>query len=1174
MGFVKTNYNMMDYLPNESKSTKSLNVMMKEFSTSLVNSRVMIKDVTIGEALAYKEKFKNVDGVKEVLFLDDTVSIDIPLESISTSTLEAWYKDNNALLMLTIDEDKQNEAYNEIRSIIGDNGVMDGEVSNTVVAEESTSKEINVIFMVVIPLLLIILILTTSSYFEPVLFLITIGIALLLNMGSNIFLGEISFVTKAASGILQLAVSIDYSIFLLHKFADFRSEGMNVEDAMKCATKKAFSSITSSGLTTVVGFAALIFMKFKVGPDMGWVMAKGVMFSLLSVLIVLPIIATYSYKLIDKTKHKSFLPDFDKFATFTSKLRKPLCIIFLIILIPSFLGSINNVFNYGASGLFDEKTDVYKEKKEIENLFGKSNQLVIMVPKGNMANEANLINELKNIDEVTSIISYVTSVGESIPLEYVEGESLKQLISDKYSRIILTISCEIEGEKTFDTIEKIHDKAAKYYDDEYYFAGTSVSTDDLKNVVEIDKVVVNAIAIIAIFLILIVDFKSLVLPFILLFVIESAIWINLSINYFSTGTINFVAYLIISSIQLGATIDYAILFTEHYMNNRQKMDKYKATITTIKETFISILTSSTILITCGLLLGINSSNLIISQLGYLIGRGAFISMILVIFVLPGFLIITDRLIEKGTLNVKFYKKRGVKVKKGNNKSKKLLALFVCLLLFSSNKVLAYNDVRKEENIYVNLDYDGVVDGVYVVNAYNLDEETDVCDYGNYYEIRNLSNNNKLDFSDDKTCMTVPKGLFYYQGNRNDKNIPWNVNVSYKLDNEIINASELSGKNGNIEINLNISKNTNMDSFFFDNYLLQVTFTLDSSKVKNINANGGMIANNSGNKQITYSIIAGHEKNIKLSFDATNFSMNGISINAIPMQMDVTIDNIDELISKVKELQNAIKGINEGTGSVHDGISRINAGAKEFEFGSLNLKNGLELFNSNSSKLTEGSKTILDTLKLIPTTLNEKILEVIEEAKIEISENESIQDIINIINENKDEYKELCEMIYPKLQELLEKYDGKIEEIKAIDFSKLFDELISKYSEFDDALNKYVDTVDNIANGYTKMYMGFDALVNGLEELNNGSNTLYGYTTELSNQTSNLDIEINNAINDIQEKFRNSDFTYRSFTSDENTNIGNVQFVIKTKDIVIEKEKVKEKKEKENSFVDKLINLFK
>ena len=646
---VNINYNIMDYLPEEAPSTKALDVMNEEYDKGAANVRVVLKDVSIVDALKYKEMIKKVDGVDDIQWLDDVVNIKEPLELENQDTIESWYKNNEALFSITVNEDKEESAIDEIGEIIGENGMISGSAVNIVFAQETTEKELIKMMVILIPIILIILFLTTSSWFEPVLFLSTIGIAIIINSGTNLILGEISFVTKAAGSILQLAVSMDYSIFLLHRFSEFRNEGLDVKEAMKEAILKSVSSILSSGLTTVVGFAALIVMKFKIGPDMGFVMLKAICLSLISVLVLLPVLALYCYKLIDKTQHKSFMPKFNKFAKVSYKFRHISIILFLLLLIPCFLAQQNNSFSYGASEIYsDESTKIGHDTAAINKEFGKTNPLVLMVPKGDLVSERALCDELENIDKITSITSYAETVGITIPTEYIPDDTLSQLISDNYSRFIIVANVKVEGDETFALIDEIRNLAYKYYNDSYYFLGESVNTLDLKETIEDDNKKVNAISIIAIMIILLLTFKSLSLPIILVLVIEFSIWSNLTFNYFIGNDVFYIAYLIISSIQLGATIDYAILFTNRYMENRETMNKKEAAQATISTTTVSILTSASILATAGIILGEISTNSIIAQLGILVGRGAILSLILVLFVLPALLMLLDKLIAKTT----------------------------------------------------------------------------------------------------------------------------------------------------------------------------------------------------------------------------------------------------------------------------------------------------------------------------------------------------------------------------------------------------------------------------------------------------------------------------------------------------------------------------------------------
>lgn len=648
MQFVSVNYNMADYLPDSAPSTQSIDTMQKEFNQDVPNARVMVPDITVPEALSIKEQLKEIDGVEAVQWLDDLTDIRVSLQSISSDLLNKWYKDGTALFSVTIKASKDASAIASIQNVIGKNGIVSGSLVDRAYAKDQSMKEVQRILYFVIPVVLLILLLTTQSYFEPVLFLITIGAAILLNRGTNLFFGQISFITEAAQSILQLAVSMDYAIILLHRFSEFRKSGLDVSEAMVQAVPKTFSTVLSSGLTTIVGFAALILMRFKIGPDMGLCMAKGILFSLISVLTLLPALTVTFYKLIDKTQHRAFLPSFEKFGKLVCKVGIPALMIFLVVAVPSYLAKQHDTFFYGASNIYSDQAKITKDKATIDNIFGKSTDLVLMVPKGNLGNEQALEKELHGVLNSTSVISYVGSVGAQIPYEFVPEQSLSQLESENYSLMMINIAGDPEGDDAFTAVEQVRNLAQKYYPNQYYLAGDSASTYDIRDTFETDQSRIDVIAILAIGLIILLTFRSLSIPVLLVTVIESSIWVNLAIPYFQGKSICFISYLIISSIQLGATVDYAILLTSRYFEKRREHMALPSAIGAVKDAALPILTSASILTICGMSLGMVSSNAIISELGYMIGRGTILSTLFVLFVLPTLLRLLDKVIVKTT----------------------------------------------------------------------------------------------------------------------------------------------------------------------------------------------------------------------------------------------------------------------------------------------------------------------------------------------------------------------------------------------------------------------------------------------------------------------------------------------------------------------------------------------
>mgnify|MGYP000814817554 CR=1 FL=1 len=646
--FVAVDYDMNDYLPENSASTVALDVMNEQFEDGVPNARVMVKNVTIPEALEYKEKISEVDGVTDVTWLDDVQSVDIPIETIDSDTVETYYVDGNALFSVTIDEEKTTEAVNAIRDIIGQDDAMTGSAVSTAVATESTVSEISRISVIAVIFVIIVLIITTDSWFEPVVVMIGLGVAIIINSGSNLIFGEISFVTNAAGTILQLAVSMDYTVFLIHRFTECRRQTDNPKEAMVMALTMSTSSILSSGLTTVIGFLALCLMQFGIGPDLGRALAKGIAISLVTVFTFMPCLILSTYKWLDKFSHRPFVPSFKGFGKVVYRVMIPVMVLFIITIIPSYMASNSNSFYYGASKIFNEKTKTGADAAEIEDIFGKSDTYVLMVPKNNKPVQKELSDALHDIPQVKSIISYVDTVGMEIPESYLDETTYSKLCSDDYTRMVINVDAEYEGEQTFDLVESIRDTAQDYFPDEWYLAGQGISTYDLMDTVTKDMVKVNLVAIAAVFIVLLFTLKSITLPVLLVLGIETAIWINLSIPYFAGQTIFYIAYLIISSIQLGATVDYAILLTERYKELRQIYNKKDAIVNTLSAVTVSILTSGSALTVVGFLLGAISTHGLLSQLGYFLGKGTLCSLFIVFFALPGMLFTFDRtFIKKG-----------------------------------------------------------------------------------------------------------------------------------------------------------------------------------------------------------------------------------------------------------------------------------------------------------------------------------------------------------------------------------------------------------------------------------------------------------------------------------------------------------------------------------------------
>lgn len=650
---VSVNYNMVDYLPDDAPSMNAMDEMEEEFDDPVENARVMIRNVSVTEALSYKKQLEVIEGVNGVTWLDDMVDLKVPLEMANSDTIEPYYQDHAALFSLNIQEGYEVEATDEIYELIGEENAIAGEAVNTATSQKMTGNESMYAGALLVPIIILILVLSTSSWMEPVFFLTAIGVSVLINLGTNIFIGEISFVTQSVSPILQLAVSLDYAIFLLHSFSDYRKEVSDPKEAMQLAMKRSFPAIVASASTTFFGFTALTFMDFGIGADLGLNLLKGIVLSFISVMVFLPALTLMFYHWIDRTKHKPFVPDFKNIGKRVMKFRIPALVLVLLLIVPAFLAQSNTSFLYG-TGEHPENTRAGQDEAAIQEVFGKSIPMVLLVPEGDRAKEEELVQELESLPHVSSVMAYVNMVSSAVPPDYLDESMTEQFYSDEYARITIYSETDREGEKAFSLIEQVQDTADSYYD-EPHLLGESVTLYDMKNIVQKDNKLVNWLTIITVAVVLLITFRSISIPVVLLLTIQASVWINLAFPYFMDTPLVYVGYLLISTIQLAATVDYAILFTENYNKLRKEMPAMEAIKKTIDDKIFAIFISASILSSVGFILWITSSNPIVASIGLLLGRGALLAFLMVAFVLPALLVVLDWIIEKTTWKANFFK---------------------------------------------------------------------------------------------------------------------------------------------------------------------------------------------------------------------------------------------------------------------------------------------------------------------------------------------------------------------------------------------------------------------------------------------------------------------------------------------------------------------------------------
>lgn len=651
---VGINYDLTKYLPDSSPSAQALDIMEDEFTYPGMG-RVMLKDVTLYEAKNIKDRIADVDGVDMVMWADLTTNIYGSSEFIDYDDIDDYYHEGNQTAYMDIvfkDKDSSTQTHKAIRQIeqiVGDHGLVAGSATSDTNLGPTINKEVARVMVLAVIIIYIILTITTTSWFEPVMFLSILGIAIVINMGTNIFLGEISFLSNAVGAVLQLACSMDYSIFLLHAFTQERAQGVEPEQAMANAWRSAFSSVFASGMTTIVGFAAMCLMNFGIGPDMGIVLAKGIAISLATVLLLMPALILRFQDIVAKTKHRPFIPTQSRgIGNFAFRIRRPLFIAVLLIIIPCYVAQGMANFSYGNEAVANSPgTPVYEAEQQMNAEFGKSNMMIALVPLDSNLTEKQMTDEIDDLPYVKYALSLSSVLPEGIPEDFLPENITSIMHSEHWARVIINVRSSGESEDAFHFADSIRAIVNRYYPGETtYLVGVTPSTQDIKSIIVPDYNRVNIVSLLGVALVVALTYKALILPLVVLIPIECAIFINTALPYIYGQRTMYLGFIIVGCIQLGATVDYSILMTGNYLDARTQGDKKEAAIRAVSMSAESVMTSGMIVMTVAYGLYFMTSVEAISSLGRLIGRGAFISVIMVLFFLPMCLMIFDRFIVK------------------------------------------------------------------------------------------------------------------------------------------------------------------------------------------------------------------------------------------------------------------------------------------------------------------------------------------------------------------------------------------------------------------------------------------------------------------------------------------------------------------------------------------------
>ncbi|MDW2800537.1 MMPL family transporter [Clostridium boliviensis] len=659
--FVKVNYDLSKYLPQFAQTKQALDVMEDEFGYPGM-ARIMVQDVSLQEAERIRTQISDLEGVDVVVGPDLATDVYMgasfanegltDLASVDVFSMKDYYREGNALMDVIFEKGDDNPLtrtdIEKIYTIVGkDRGCFAGSAVSSKEREESITHEITIAIGMALVIIWLILTLTTTSWVEPFLFILIMIIAIILNMGSNLMFGTISFFTFSTAAILQLAVSMDYSIFLLHTFTAIKNTGVEINKAMEMAVKESCSSILASGATTIVGFIVIAFMRFTIGKDVGFVLTKGIICSLATVLLLMPTLILHFNNKIEKTAHKPFIPSFDRFSRLMNRIRKPVFVIAALLAIPCYFGQSMNAFYYGDDAIgAGPGTRVYEDTRKINEVFGKSNMVIGIVPNGSVVTERQLTDALEDLDFVNYAISMSGTIPRGIPESFLPDKVTKQLRSSRYARFLISMNTVQESQYAFDCSQKLEGVIRQYYPGDAYVIGMTPTTIDIRDILTDDYNKVSLLSLAGVALVVLITFQAVLVPILVIIPIEVAIYLNMTLPYVMGDSLVYIGYIIVSCLQLGATIDYSILMTNNYLGFRKTMNNTDSAMAAISKSTLSILTSGGILTVVGYLLFFTSSIQAISQVGRLVGRGAILSMVLVLSLLPALLSLFDRQIQK------------------------------------------------------------------------------------------------------------------------------------------------------------------------------------------------------------------------------------------------------------------------------------------------------------------------------------------------------------------------------------------------------------------------------------------------------------------------------------------------------------------------------------------------
>lgn len=1182
---TKVNYDILVYLPEDIETIKGQDILTNDFNMGGFSVSI-IDNMKSSDILKLEEEIKKIEGVEKVITSYDLLGTTIPIEILPEDIINKLRKGDSDLMLITFKNGTSSEetlsAVEEIKKLTKEKSKIGGMSAMVLDTMNLSETEILIYIIIAVILCIIVLEISLDSVLVPFLLLINIGISLLFNLGTNIIFGEISYITKALVAVLQLGVTTDFSIFLYHSYENAKKRVNNNLEAMSEAIHETFTSVVGSSLTTIAGFLVLCTMKLTLGTDLGLVMAKGVFLGVVCVLTVFPSLILISEKLIEKTKHKTILPNFTKLNNFIIKHNKAIFVIFLILIIPAYLAYSKVDVYYKLDESLPKDLDSIVANEDLKEKFNIVSPEIILTDKNiSNTNLTNMLNEIENLEGIDFVLSFNKLESAGLSKDLLSENIINIFESDKYQMILINSLYEIASDELNTQVEEINNIIDKY-DEKAILAGEGPLMKDLVSITDTDFKNVNVSSIIFILIIMLFVLKSLILPILLILVIEFAIFINMSIPYFSGLELPFVAPIVLGTIQLGATIDYAILFTTTYLRKRKENKTREISIKETLDTCInSVLVSGLCFFGATFGVGVYSELEMISSLCTLISRGAIISMIVVIFVLPSVLLTFDNIIMRTTSI-----KKKVGKKKMKNKLEKLTSIILLLTITSST--LPLNALVKDETVYGNLNNDGTINNIFV-NTHLINEENseEIIDETDLLNILNINGKEKFVQNGNELIWEAKGNDIYYKGTT-EKELPIKLNIKYYLNNEEKSLKDILGKSGNIKINI---KYTNTDSHkvyvngrsetLFTPFLVTTGLIITGENNKNVNVNNGKVINNGINNIVVGLSTPGLYESLKLNelkkmdeieitFDTNKFELPNIYSCITPKLIeseDLKIfDKMDDLYGNVNLLKSSIDEIENGVKSLLSGSNEIKEGTEALYGKLANVSEALENLSAGSSSLNSAIEELINALFPLESLLSTINIEELEEL---IIANEQTLSLLNIDADNNEQ------LIY------LITNNNKV----LINISNMYNTLVPLMSKLRESLPLLANGSKQISDGTSELSIGVKLISEKTKELSNGTNTLYLGLNELSTGINKFNNEgitpINNYINDSVMKTQNRITSLIKLGEnyqriEMNKNIENeTKYILNIKGVKTEEQKVTKTKEKEKTTLwTRIKNLFK